>query len=290
MSKVRDAINECLFQVIPCIKNYKANKIVRKNIENPQSVLNSVGNPNVISIDVLKNQYTDEIYAKDKLEAKVKTNLIGITIAITLILGASGILETIYEKSAHPSIFWIVFVLLISATIYLIGAGWLSIKVLFDENTIHLVDLNSFVVGEAALREEYGKCISQNRDRNRIRNNCGYTSYICIRNALVCLFIVFIVSVVPYAATGNNATDKAYINDFSEYSFVYSSNAVAYLKDHDVQNSLESSIKQAVNSGMLNKDNTALIGINDGNNNTFIKFSLDNRVITVWLIEPYTMP
>jgi hypothetical protein len=290
VSKVLDAINKCLVLVIPFIEYYKADKILRKKIENPQSILDDVDNPNAISIDILKGQYADAIYAKDKLEDKAKTNLIGITIAITLITGASGILSTVYENYTHPIISGIVFVLLILATIYMIAAGILSFKVLVDENRIHTVSLNSFAAGETALREDYGECISQNRNRNLIRNNCNYTSYICIRNALACLFVVLFLSAIPYAATGNSATDKAYTNDFSEYSFVYSSSAVAYIKDYEVQDSVEIAIKQAVNSGVLNKDKTALIGINDSNNSLFIKFSMDNRVITVWLIEPYTTP
>ena len=290
MSKVLDAMSKCFAFALPLIENCKANKKLRQKLfsKHPQSILDDVDNPNAISIDTLKGQYADAMHAKDKLEDKAKTNLIGITIAISLIMGASGILATVYENYTHPIISGIVFILLIFATAYMILAGILAIKVLVDENTIYAVNLNSFAAGEAALREDYGKCISQNHNQNLIRNNSIYTSYLCIRNGLICLFVVLILSAIPYAATGSSATDKAYINDFSEYSFVYSSSAVACIKDHDVQDIVEIAIKQAIDSGVLNKDKTALIGINDSNNSLFIKFSIDNNVITVWLIEPYT--
>lgn len=292
MSKVLDAMSKCFALVLPFRDNYEANKILRKKIscECPQSILDDVDNPNAISIDTLKGQYADAMRAKDKLEDKAKTNLIGITIAITLIMGASGILATVYEKYTHPIISGIAFMLLIFATAYMISAGVLAIKVLIDENKVYGINLNCFSAGEGALREDYGKCISQNHNQNLIRNNYIYTSYVCIRNALICLFAVLILSAIPYAATESSATDKAYINGFSEYSFVYSSSAVACIKDHDVQDIVEIAIKQAIDSGVLNKDKTALIGINDSNNSLFIKFSMDNSVITVWLVEPYTTP
>ncbi len=272
----------------PFIDNYKTNKKLRQNLssKNPQSLLSGIENADAIRIDTLKGLYTDTIHIKDKLEDKAKTNLIGITIAITLIMGASGILTAIYEKYPYPGMSWIAFILFILAVIYLIIAGILAIKVLVDENTINVIDLKSFASDEAILREDYGMCISQNRTQNLIRNNSIYTSYECIRNALICLFALFFLSAIPYAAPESGAVDTVYISNFSEYSFVYSSSAVDYIKDYNIQNVVEIAIKQAIDNGELNEGKTTSIGVIDSNNHLFIKFSIENNVITVWLIGP----
>ncbi len=292
MSKVFAAMSKAFALAFPFIDNYKANKILRQKLsrEPPHSILDGIDNTSEIGIDTLKGQYADTMHTKDKLEDKAKTNLVGITIAVTLIMGASGILAAIYEKYSHPIFSWIAFLLLIVAAIYMILAGVLATKVLIDENTIHVVSLKSFAAGEAALREDYGKCISQNHKQNLIRNNSVYTSYECIRNALICLFAVLVLSAIPYAATESSVTDTPCINDFSEYSFVYSSSALDCVKDYDVQNSVEIAIKQAIDSGVLNEDKTTPIGINDSKNALFIKFSIENNIITVWLVESYATP
>ena len=42
---------------------------------------------------MLKEQYDETFNTKEKIEDKAKTNIIGISISITLIMGASGVLS-----------------------------------------------------------------------------------------------------------------------------------------------------------------------------------------------------
>jgi hypothetical protein len=191
MSKVFDSI-------FPFIANRTdTQKINRKD---PGNILDAIDNPDAISINTLKGLYSDEMHRKDKLEDKAKINLVGITIAISLILGASNFLTVISGKY-HCSIFsWIVFILFIVAVLYLLIAGILAFEMLMNGNIIHTIDLRSFAADDAVLRQDYGKCISQNREKNCIRNNYVFTSYECIRNSLVCLFILLVFLVIPYSA------------------------------------------------------------------------------------------
>ena len=86
------------------IANHKTNKILcsklypkneaGEDIE-PVGVLYYVDNADKLSLESLKEQYADTFEIKDKLEDKAKTNIIGITISITLIMGASGILSAL---------------------------------------------------------------------------------------------------------------------------------------------------------------------------------------------------
>jgi len=93
MSKVFDAI-------FPFVANWKVNKKLRERLSNQelQGILSDNENAAAISTDVLKDLYSDTMRMKDKLEDKAKINVVGITITSTLIMGATGILTTIYEK------------------------------------------------------------------------------------------------------------------------------------------------------------------------------------------------
>ncbi|WP_048152645.1 hypothetical protein [Methanolacinia paynteri] len=193
--KIKRCIKQIFDAAFPFIDNYLKNKKLSKKY--PQSILDGIENSDAIGIDTLKGQYADTMHTKDKLEDKAKISIIGITIAITLITGASGILMVLYEKYPCSIFSWIGFFLYIGAEIYLISGGILAIKVLFDENKISIIELSSYAAGESTLRDDYDKCISNNRIQNLIRNNSIYTSYECIRNALICIFIVFFITAIP---------------------------------------------------------------------------------------------
>lgn len=284
MSKVIDA-------VFPYVAYCKANKTLRKILlDEPKGVLCFNENADAISTDVLKDQYAETMRIKDKLEDKAKTNVVGLTITITLILGATGMLTTIYEKYSYPTFSWIAFILFTLAVIYMFLAGIIAIKVLIDENKIFVINLSSFAADETVLREDYDKCISQNRTQNIIRNNGVFTSYKCIRNSLICLFLVLVLSSVPYVTADHDIADLEYTNAYKNYSFVYASSAINGVSEYADQLTAENDILQAIDSGMLDKSKATPISIVDQGNKLFIKFGVEDNVITVFLVEPYTTP
>lgn len=285
MSKTVDVI-------FPMYANHRDNKVLRKKLNagednDPESLLCHIENAEAINTDVLKQQYDDTFRMKDKLEDKAKINVIGITIAITLIMGASGVLNTISEKFPIPVLQWLTFVLLAVAVIYLLIAGIIVVKVLIDENIVYTVSLNSFASNVATLRSDYDKCIVQNRTQNLIRNNSVYSSYECIRNALVCLFIILLFSTIPIEFQ-QNSTDKS--NEHEQYSFTFSSETVSYLRNHDVRSVVEDAILNVVENDNISRNSDDAIGIIDDNNNLFIKFKFSEETITVMMIEPYSVP
>lgn len=221
MSKIIDI-------VFPMYANHKDNKVLRKKISDAgddlDNLLSHIENADAINTDVLKKQYDDTFYMKEKIEDKAKTNVIGVTIAITLIMGASGILNTISEKFPMSFFSWLSFVLLVVAVIYFLMAGIIAVKVLVDENIVYTVALSSFASNETTLRSDYYKCITQNRMQNLIRNNSVYTSYECIRNALVCLFVILLLATIPIEFQQSN-TNKNSVHE--QYSFTLSSETVS---------------------------------------------------------------
>lgn len=231
MGKIFDAI-------FPMIANYRDNLKVRKKIHptddegnkiEPEGILAHIENSNELDLKVLEDQYGETLRIKEKIEDKAKTNIIGISISITLIMGASGILSVVNDKYQLPILSWITFALMVVSIAYMLTAGILVIRLLTNENEVYVVNLNSLILGEEILRDDYDKCISQNRNKNTIRNNYLFTSYECIRNSLICLFAILLLTAAPLSFQSEEKNDN--LLKFSQvYSFMYSSDAVDYIK------------------------------------------------------------
>lgn len=231
--------------------------------------------------------YHDTFKIKDKLEDKAKTNVVGVTIAITLIMGASGVINTIYGKFPIPTIKWIAFGFLSAAVIYMIAAGLLAIRVLITDNKMFFVNLESFATGDQALSQKYNDCIKLNKHQNTMRNNTVFTSYECIRNSLVCLFLILILVSVPIISPTSNEAQERNIGKVSneEYQFLYSAKAVDFIKSSDIQDVVEETIIRDIYRDIDKIKSASEIGIADVPNKIFIKYSYNDDTINVLLIE-----
>lgn len=277
-------MNKLISILLPFYPNKKSNDSLRAKLAdaNNAGVLCYIENSDKISAETLKEQYAETIRIKDKLEDKAKTNVAGITISITLIMGASGLLNTIYTKFNSPLISWLSFLLFSIAVIYMLIAGIMAIGVLINENELYTVQLNSLAENPQTLRDDYDQCIGQNRTKNLIRNNSVYTSYECIRNALVCLFVLLVFVTIPFSL--NNFAYPYTENNMSGLEIVYSGSTIASIKENNWQTSIEQTIMQAKATGMLINNQT--LGLLSANESLFVKVKLDNETITVLLVEP----
>ena len=281
MSKIIDAI-------FPMYANYRDNRLLRRKLDTKEgNELESLEHAKSIDTDTLKQQYHDTFHMKDKLEDKAKINVIGITIAITIMMGASGVLKSIYEKYPISVLQWIAFVFLTVATMYLLIAGIIVLKVLTDENIVYIVSSNSSISDKTTLHLDYYKCIAQNNILNLIRNNSVYSAYECIRNALLCLFIILLFSTIPIEFQQNKT---AIISMHDQYRFTFAPETISYLKSYDVQSFVEYRILTAVKNDIKLRNSNNSIGIIDSRYNLFIKFKISKGTITVITIEPYSTP
>lgn len=288
MGKIFDAI-------FPMIANYRDNLKVRKKIHptddegnkiEPEGILADIENSNELDLKVLEDQYGETLRIKEKIEDKAKTNIIGISISITLIMGASGILSVVNDKYQLPILSWITFALMVVSIAYMLTAGILVIRLLTNENEVYVVNLNSLILGEEILRDDYDKCISQNRNKNTIRNNYLFTSYECIRNSLICLFAILLLTAAPLSFQSEEKNDN--LLKFSQvYSFMYSSDAVDYIKKSNVQNDVENSILNVIGKSETN-DMPQTFGIVAEHSKLFIKCNVIGKTVEIILIEPYT--
>ena len=177
--------------LIPIISMEKANKKVRDKIDNPDFILPETLAD--IETNDLIEEYKNIIDIKNKFEDKAKTIIAALTIAITLILNLSNIIEAIFTKfNASLFINIIVFILAVFSIIYMLSAGILCIQVLIKENILHFVSSN-----DKNDKQAIYSAIQLNTNRNTIRNNIIYSSYCSIRNSSVCLVVIFILSIFP---------------------------------------------------------------------------------------------
>lgn len=275
-----------LYPIFPMIESRNANNRLRVKLTDGTGILAYMEDADQVTTDHLKEQYDDTIHMKDKLEDKAKTNVMGVTIAVTLILGASNMMDAILKKYPFVAFGWLAFSLLMGSIVYLIVAGILSIKVLVAENVLYTADFSNIVRGGEQLKLDYDKKIGQNRTQNIIRNNCIYASYGCIRNALICLFIVLLASTIPVNISSTNIGQS---KKDSPYNIVYSSNTVDCLGNIATQGSIESLILNAIENHPF-EDSESTVGIIDSTNNLFIQYTLTGKTVTVNLIEPYLLP
>jgi len=272
--------------IFPMIESRKANKKLRAKLTDESGILAYVENADKVTVEHLKEQYDDTVHIKDKLEDKAKTNVMGITIAVTLIMGASNMMNAIIKKCPIVVFELIAFALLIGSVAYLIFAGMLSTKVLVAENVLYIVDFSNLVDGDEELKLDYDKKIAQNRTQNTIRNNYIYASYGCVRNALICLFIVFLASTIPINVP-SISTERS--ERGCPYNIVYSSNSIDHLGNIAAKDNIESLVLDAIgNYPPENLGNT--VGIIDNTNNLFIQYTIAEDTVTINLIEPYLTP
>ncbi|MDU3602674.1 MAG: hypothetical protein E7F91_00580 [Veillonella sp.] len=194
-------MNRILYTIFPPCESCKANTIIKSRMFSKDEsgisikasgILEKVDNPENISTEVLKELYEQTFNIKNKLEDKAKSNIIGITISVSLIVGSIKLISFLPAGVGRVSIA----VLLVIGVSYMILSGWLAIYMLIEENETYIIKITSLGEGETVLREDYSQCIEQNQSKNLIRNNYLFASYACIRNSLISLFIMFLIIIV----------------------------------------------------------------------------------------------
>lgn len=122
--------------------------------------------------------------------------------------------------------------------------------------------------------------------QNWLRNRNLFTSYECIRNSLICLFAILLLTAAPLSFQSEEKNDN--LLKFSQvYSFMYSSDAVDYIKKSNVQNDVENSILNVIGKSETN-DMPQTFGIVAEHSKLFIKCNVIGKTVEIILIEPYT--
>ena len=279
MRKGRKLALSLICTIFPFVCMYRSNRKVSAKIKEPIGILHDVCNKHEVSKEVLQDRYSAAQKMKEKLEDKAKANIFAVTVSVTLIMNASTILNTIASKYPSSVIQWGGFSFYIAAIIYLIIAGVISIRMLMHKHIIDIIDLNSYA-NEDKLRDELSAKTEMNQNRNIIRNNDIFSAYECIRNALVCLFVVFFFAILPFEATEQNSAYHENTNNI-----FYSSEATAFIQNAHSLTQVESAIHYALNQDILSSE--ALVGFIDPSSKLFIQASKNQGMVYIHFIASY---
>ena len=262
---------ECVF---PSLSNWLYNRRVREKIEKEANLdtPNAKVSPVNLTKESLKELYDNDLHIKDKLEDKAKTNVIGVTISVTLIMGAYSLLQNISERHGIGALYCVAFALFVCAVVYMLAAGIHAIHVLTAENEIYTASFKP--EDDQYNMEDLNKVIGLNRAKNTLRNNYVFTSYECIRNALICLFAVMLIAIIPV----QNCKDKAEYGRYENYYL--SSNAMQTIHDGVDLPTVTDYIESQPRS-----ENT--FNVVDDKDRLFIKYTIEADKTIIHLIEPY---
>lgn len=200
---------------------------------------------------------------KNKLEDKAKANIVAFTVSISLILGLSALISSIYGDIDYKYVHYVIFTITIVGMVFMIVASLLSIDMLNNENIVYMPNLLEFNKSEIELYKIYMKSIDLNKKQNLIRNNMIFTSYECIRNSIFCFFIVFIISILPYKEPNYIKIDYEYDNT----KIAYSVQAISTNDINEMKNEINEFIFLNINMFRENREYKLI----DRENNLFIK-------------------
>lgn len=276
---------DLLYAVFPVLGNKSVNDKLRNKLKDSnapdakelQTPLSLSTNPDAITNESLKQQYLDALKAKDKFEDKAKATIVCVTVSVSLIMGASGLLTTVASRFDFLVIRWLSYVLFLYAVLSMISAAIMDIKVIANENIIYIFPADC---PEESIRETYDLCIGQNVTQNYIRNNYVFTAYECIRNALICLFVIMALAVIPLQDTKTGHDSVDHMNTARDYS--YSEPTLDSLEKHnasDVKGIIESALPS------LQTESNRTYSIVDSEKKLFIKFQIWGNDIKVLSIE-----
>ncbi len=258
--------------IMPSLSNWRYNKVIRQKIHKEEGLDTPSATVPLakISKEKLEQLYDRDINAKEKLEDKAKTNVIGITVSVTLIIGAYSLLQSIFKNHGLGTVYWIAFSLFVVAVIYMLAAGIHAIHMLTAENTIHT---ESFEIDDELYKRDLDRKIGLNRARNTIRNNYVFTSYECIRNSLLCLFVVMVIAIVPVQKDSHTHESSW------QGSYFLSADAM-----RTIHNGIDSSVITAYIEDQPQKEGT--VAVVDEKDKIFIKYSIDGENGIIYMIEP----
>lgn len=277
-----------LYAIFPVLGNKSVNdklrsRIINSNGQNNEELQTPLGmsdNPDVITDETLKNQYAEALKTKDKFEDKAKATIVCVTVSVSLIMGASGLLTTVASRFDYPFVKWLSYALFLYAVLSMIAAAIMDIKVIANENIIYTFPMDC---PEEKVRETYNLCVGQNVTQNYIRNNYVFTAYECIRNALICLFVIMALAVIPINM-GQTSIPTSKTNVQRSYSYVEST--LHQLAHYDVEE-----IKDIIENALpaIQTIDGEIYSIVDNANKLFVKFQINGSDIKVLSIEEITI-
>ena len=270
-------MNKLISAIIPSIEEHCADVGIKAKIKNKDvnaMIDFSVEKRSEIELEKL---FEKEYYRKERFEDKAKTNIIGVTISVSLILGSYTLLTNIYNKYESGSMLGVISALVFTlSVVYMISAGIHATHVIIGENEVYQVNETE----ASSKNDAYFLSIGLNRLKNLIRNNHVYVSYICIRNSLICLFFVMLIAIFPYQK--DKQTLISVVRN-SEKQFFFNEDSIEGLSKGISINYVEELVLDRVNTSMVNDSMTIV----DDKERVVVKFIIENEKVYVEFVDRY---
>jgi hypothetical protein len=199
-------------ELFPIFSAYRAEKTIKKIIikfeEKPEI---EYFDP-LLPIDTVKKHHEKELDRKKVIEDKAKANVVGVTIAITLI----NPLVTFINAQLNPQLgknvlnsIWggLFIVTVLFGLASLLMGGWaafraLRIRGLHDIYLNDEIEINSAPDRQKLRNAKYRKCWELNQRYSNIASNFVDVSYTSIRNGVLAIFVAMIeILLMVYCST-----------------------------------------------------------------------------------------
>lgn len=277
---------DIFYALFPVVGNSKTNKKLRdklKKCDEKDSDLSIVTplsisqNPDTITETILMREYEKALLVKEKFEDKAKATIACVTISISLILGASNLLNALTSRFGIRFIQWACYILFLYAVLSMIVAGIMNIKVLVAENIVYTVPLDT---SEENKRSAYNIYTGKNWAQNLIRNNYVFTAYECIRNALIGLFLIMAIAVMPISYLSKNNVYSSKANNQRNYT--YAEETIAKIDEYSTDR-IKSIVEAAL--PLMQITEGQIYSIADSENSLFIRFQIRGDEISILTID-----
>ena len=187
--------NEITGQLFTLIRAYPQ---VQKRIKNLEHCKSPTGYP-LFDLDVLLRHLKDEQGRRQIIEDKAKTNILGITLAFTVILATVAFAPRISAigKDNPDGFIWAFMALQLYGIIFLIVGGWLALTALrVAKNYIWTLEDERDNTTAEARNAEIAWYLQINQQVSVLKSNLLDASYACIRNGVAALAISAILVLV----------------------------------------------------------------------------------------------
>jgi hypothetical protein len=270
-------------QVLPFGVVYCANRKIKKQSEEIEKNPSANPSPSNISIEVIKEIYESTISAKSILEDKLKQNIASITIASSLIIGLLALLGSGAAHLRYGYFAWVIYCVASLTLLYMVIAGYISISTLAGKNIVHRLSIDELTLTENERKDKYFIYNRLNTNLNLSRNNYLFASYLCMRNALIFLMILFFIIALPIS----NFINKKNYSHIQTENFLYSSNSIEFLNRNMKIVEFEKIFMQNIDINSLSDDEKAFIVESC---KLFIRVLKVNDKISILQIETYQNP
>jgi len=192
MSKIRELLAEIFILLFPLIELRKANKLVEVKIEKlkkGEKNFSYMAGYESLAISEAEVFLTKTFEARKTLEDKAKTNILGVTISVSLIIGLSQVFHNNFPSNSLLR--YVTVLLAFYSVTSIILSTILSLKILGKFNIVYdLSPTDKSLASDSEKLDAIAVNAELNMYYNLKRNSYLYSSYILIIHFLIILSIL----------------------------------------------------------------------------------------------------